>query len=244
LASVETALLRLRILVSVERSPGESRPDIAPGQFVMLDVSDDGRGMNTETLAKVFEPFFTTKDESKGTGLGLSTVYGIVKQNEGFIDITRRPSDGTVVRIYLPRHSVRRTAAAASFTEEVLRGRGETVLLVEDEPVILELTATMLERLGYTVLAARSGEHALGLATDHDGVIELFVTDVVMLTMSGKEFAGLLLDKRSMLRVLLISGYSADIIAPQGVLDEGVHFLQKPFSMPALAAKVREVLES
>ncbi|MEW6501435.1 MAG: PAS domain S-box protein, partial [Thermodesulfobacteriota bacterium] len=213
-----------------------------PGEYVMLAVSDDGCGMDRETLRQVFEPFFTTKPAGQGTGLGLATVYGIVKQNDGFINVYSEPGQGTTFKIYLPRCAVEEVARATS-AEVVAPPRGtETVLLVEDERMILALGRSMLERLGYTVLAASTVAEALQLAEEHANEIALLITDVVMPEMNGRELAARLLSVNPRLRFLFMSGYTADVIAHRGMLEEGVRFLQKPFSIHELAVKVREAL--
>jgi PAS domain S-box-containing protein len=214
-----------------------------PGKYVLLAVSDDGCGMDAETLSHLFEPFFTTKDVGKGTGLGLATVYGIVKQNNGFIDAYSEPGLGTTFKIYLPLH-----ATEAGRTSKVDAGQSaasghETILLVEDEPMILDITMKMLERQGYTVLAAVTPGEAIRLAREHAGEIHLLMTDVVMPEMNGRNLAKNLLSLYPNLKRLFMSGYTADVIAHHGVLDEGVQFIQKPFSVQTLAARVREVLD-
>jgi CheY-like chemotaxis protein len=214
-----------------------------PGDFVMLAVSDDGCGMDRETLDKIFEPFFTTKGIGKGTGLGLSTVYGIVKQNNGFINVYSEPGRGTTFKIYLSRHAGRTEEIREKSAVEVHWGRGETVLLVEDEVSILKMSRMMLERLGYQVLATTDPGKAGRLAAEHPGGIDLLITDVVMPGMNGRDLAERLRTVQPGMKCLFMSGYTADVIAHRGVLDEGVHFIQKPFSKAELAAKVRGVLD-
>jgi two-component system cell cycle sensor histidine kinase/response regulator CckA len=214
-----------------------------PGEYVLLAVSDNGCGMDAETRSHLFEPFFTTKAVGKGTGLGLATVYGMVKQNNGFIDVCSEPGQGTTFNIYLPPY----TAEAGSTVkldaaQPAARGH-ETILLVEDEPMILDITKTMLERQGYTVMAAATPGEAIRLAREHAGEIHLLMTDVVMPEMNGRDLAKNLLSLYPNLKRLFMSGYTADVIAHHGVLDEGVQFIQKPFSVQALAAKVRDVLD-
>jgi two-component system, cell cycle sensor histidine kinase and response regulator CckA len=213
-----------------------------PGDYVLLAVTDDGCGMDTETLSHLFEPFFTTKEVGKGTGLGLATIYGIVKQNHGFITADSAPGRGTTFKIYLPRHA----AAAATDQERrssVPHARGhETVLLVEDEPSILKMGKTFLERLGYQVLTAAAPEDAIRLAREHAGEIHLLMTDVIMPEMNGRDLAVHVAAIYPQIKCLFMSGYTADIIAGHGVLEEGVHFVQKPFSRGELAVKVREAL--
>jgi PAS domain S-box-containing protein len=220
-----------------------AHPAVVPGDYVRLAVSDDGCGMDKETQSHLFEPFFTTKATGKGTGLGLATVYGIVKQNNGFINVHSEPGSGTTFTIYLPRLSGEARQAGTKGSEGgALRGH-ETVLLVEDEPAILRLTKLLLERLGYSVLAACTPGEAIRLAREHPGEIHLLMTDVVMPEMNGRDLAKNLLRLYPSIRRLFMSGYTADVIASHGVLDEGVNFLQKPFTVEDLAAKLREALE-
>jgi CheY-like chemotaxis protein len=198
--------------------------------------------MDQETLAHVFEPFFTTKAEGVGTGLGLATVYGIVKQNRGFVSVSSELGRGTRVEIFLPRFLGEVANVTADRpTDEPTTG-AETILLVEDEPMVLRLSKTLLESLGYKVLSATSPREALRLAEDQVGKIHLLVTDVVMPEINGRDLAKQLLSRCPNLKCLFVSGYSASAMSPHGVLDEGVHFLQKPFSRSDLAAKVREAL--
>ena len=216
-----------------------------PGEYATLTVSDDGCGMDKETLAQIFEPFFTTKDIGKGTGLGLATVYGIVKQNNGFINAYSEPGHGTTFTIYLPRQEGKAGQAAETggSAESLMRGH-ETILLVEDDPSLLKLTARMLEKQGYTVLVASTPGEALRLADEYGDKIHLLMTDVVMPEMNGRDLAKNLMGLYPNLKLLFMSGYTADVIAHNGVLDEGVHFIQKPFSAQSLATKLREVLDS
>ncbi len=216
-------------------------PGAVPGQFMMLAVSDDGCGMNVETTSHLFEPFFTTKEVGKGTGLGLATVYGIVKQNNGYIDFQSEPDRGTSFRIYLPRSTGEADASPKDETNLDLPG-SETVLLVEDEPSVLQMAAEMLGQLGYRVLPATSSAQALHLAENHRDQIDLLVTDVVMPEMSGKDLAEKLKKFYPHLKTLFMSGYTADVIAHQGVLDEAACFIQKPFSRKALSVKLREAM--
>jgi PAS domain S-box-containing protein len=212
------------------------------GEYVLLAVSDNGCGMDKETVDKVFEPFFTTKEMGRGTGLGLATVYGIVSQNNGFITVYSEPGMGTTFRIYLPRQKtvafVPKDAAPGTLT-----GGHETILLVEDEPAILKIGRAILENLGYRVLSADTPAEAVRLAEEHGGQIRLLLTDVIMPQMNGSELSQKLQNLIPGLACLFMSGYTADIIARRGVLEEGVHFIQKPFSPQVLAAKVRRILD-
>lgn len=213
-----------------------------PGKFTVLTVTDDGHGMNAETASQVFEPFFTTKELGKGTGLGLSTVYGIVKQNNGFIQLYTEPGHGTTISIFLPGFFGERITEPPTVREpENLTGT-ETILLVEDEPSLLSLGASMLESLGYSVITAGTPEDAIGLFRDHEGEIHLVMTDVVMPGMNGSELCAALETIRPGLRVLFMSGYTADAILHRGIIDPGIHFLQKPFPIDDLARAVRAAL--
>ncbi|MBP7764529.1 MAG: PAS domain S-box protein [Syntrophaceae bacterium] len=217
-------------------------PESIPGEYVMLAVSDDGCGMNKEILLKIFEPFFTTKKEGQGTGLGLATVYGIVKQNGGFVNVESEPGQGTIFRIYLPRHGDKRNDTHEDEEEPEVQGGTETVLIVEDEEPVLKLSQAMLEVLGYTVLAANGKDQALEIARNYPEKIHLLLTDVVMPDMNGKELADRIQKVKPELKCLYMSGYTSDIIARQGILEEGVKFISKPFSVQDLATKIREVL--
>lgn len=214
-----------------------------PGQYVLLSVSDDGCGMDKEVLGHLFEPFFTTKPVGQGTGLGLATVYGIVKQNRGFINVYSEPKHGTTFNVYFPRHA----DIAEQIRNEIPAqpvGRGhETILLVEDEPSILQIAKRALGMLGYTVLAAATPGEAIRLAEEHPGKIHLLMTDVVMPEMNGRDLAKRLLALDPAIKRLFMSGYTADVIAHQGVLEEGINFIQKPFSMQDLAGKIRATLD-
>jgi len=223
---------------------GEHNPGMKPGNYVLLKVSDTGQGIDPETMRHLFEPFYTTKDIGRGTGLGLATIYGIAKQNHGYIYVSSESGRGTTVRIYLPRAvSVDAEKPDHAITPKP-RGGTETILLVEDEPAILNLGKTILEEYGYTVLAALSPDAAIRLAEQHKSRIQLLITDVVMPGMNGKELSERLRMFMPDLKCLYISGYTSDVIAQQGVLDEDVHFVQKPFTITTLADKIREVLNS
>jgi PAS domain S-box-containing protein len=214
-----------------------------PGEYVCLVIKDDGCGMDKKIADKIFEPFFTTKEMGKGTGLGLATVYGIIKQNNGFIYAHSEPGQGTVFTMYLPRYVSQSEKTDQQQAVISVAHGSETILLVEDEPAILRMAEMMLQRLGYLVLAAISPGAAIDLAEKHAGEIHLLMTDVVMPEMNGRDLARKLLSLYPDLKRLFMSGYTADVIAHQGVLDKGINFIRKPFSKKELEAKLREVLE-
>jgi len=217
--------------------------DFTPGHYVQLCVSDNGIGMDRETMQHIFEPFFTTKAVGKGTGLGMATVYGIVKQNKGVINVYREPGHGTTFKIYLPRTTEERDVQKEA-DEKPTTAEGGNILLVEDDPMVLEITKGMLESIGYCVIVADTPHDAVTICGDHETSLSLVITDVVMPTMSGKELIDKLKEIRPGIRVLFMSGYTADAIAHHGVLEEGVQFLQKPFGLKDLARKVREAMSA
>jgi PAS domain S-box-containing protein len=221
-----------------------SHTDAVPGEYVALTVTDDGCGMDRETLSRIFEPFFTTKELGHGTGLGLPTVYGIVRQNSGFITVSSEPGNGATFRVHLPRHDAPTSQGGAEDLSIALPTGTEAILLVEDEPGLLQLGVTLLSRLGYLVLPASSPRHALELVRRHQGALDLMITDVVMPEMNGRQLWEQVLRERPGIRCLFMSGYTADAIAHHGILDEGFHFLQKPFTLASLATKTRQVLDS
>jgi CheY-like chemotaxis protein len=214
----------------------------APGDYAWLSVTDDGCGMDQATLSHVFEPFFTTKEVGKGTGLGLATVYGIVQQNDGFIDLRSEPGQGTVFTIYLPRHVGKDVHQRPDAMAPTIQPGQETILLVEDEAPLLRVTQRILEKRGYKVLAANTPGQAIQVAREHAGNIDLLITDVVMPEMNGRDLAKNFLSLYPQAKRLFMSGYTADVIAHQGILDDGVFFIQKPFSAKDLAAVVRQVM--
>jgi PAS domain S-box-containing protein len=214
-----------------------------PGNFVLLAVSDNGHGMDTNTLDKIFEPFFTTKEIGLGTGLGLSTVYGTVKQNNGFINVYSEPGHGTTFNIYLPRYAARTEQMRKESPDALIVQGHETILLVEDESAILNMTRLMLESFGYRVLPTSTPGEAIRAAKEQTSKIHLLISDVVMPQMNGRDLAKKLISLYPELKCLFMSGYTSNVIAHHGVLDEGINFIQKPFSIQALAAKVREALD-
>jgi CheY-like chemotaxis protein len=215
-----------------------------PGDFAILTVTDNGSGMDRETLSKIFDPFFTTKKLGKGTGLGLATVYGIVKQNNGFIDVYSEQSKGTSFRIYVPLYSGRPAPEIETRQTTGASGRGESILVVEDEAATLKMTKKMLSQLGYTVKTAETPYEALSLAREHAANLSLLITDVIMPEMNGRELAEQIQTICPGIKRLYMSGYTANVITHQQILDENVFFLQKPFSKTELSAKVRTALDS
>ncbi len=218
--------------------------ELIPGEYVLLAISDDGSGMTEQTMEKIFEPFFTTKALNQGTGLGLATVHGIVKQNFGFINVYSEPMNGTTFKIYLPRHKGQSVEILSKSGLEIPSGHGETILLVEDDISILSLQQRILKDMGYTVLAANSPKEATQLAEEHAGEIRLLLTDVVMPEMNGRELSAQLHRLYPHIKTIFMSGYTANVIAHHGVLEEGVSFISKPFTKQELASKVRETLDS
>jgi two-component system cell cycle sensor histidine kinase/response regulator CckA len=215
---------------------------VKPGPYVSLAVADEGEGMDEATRARVFEPFFTTKGQGKGTGLGLSSVYGIVSQSRGHIEVQSEPGRGTTFAVYLPAVDGHvRAEAALPFVSDA-GGGTETLLLVEDEPGIRGLGRYLLEKCGYTVLIAADGAEAIEIATNYPEAVHLLVTDVMMPGISGFQLATRLAIIRPDMKVLYVSGHSEEAVARQGAFGPGTPFLQKPFSPAALAAKVRDVL--
>ncbi len=217
--------------------------EFIPGEYVMIAVSDTGSGIDKKIINEIFEPFFTTKEMGKGTGLGLSTVYGIVKQNDGFITVYSEPGEGTTFKIYLHRHAGKAEQERVENTDALVPGNKETILVVEDEPAILALAVTVLENLNYTVLSASTPGEAIRMAAEYEGVIQVLMTDVVMPEMNGNDLARKLLSLYPHLRTLFMSGYTANAIAHRGVLDDGINFIQKPFSTRDIAIKIRKVLD-
>ena len=217
---------------------------VRPGRYVMLAVSDTGHGMDKETQQRIFEPFFTTKDKGKGTGLGLSTVYGIVQQSGGYVWVYSEVGRGTTFKVYLPRVEDEADQPVAAAEPAATRAvASETLLLVEDEASVRELLRELLEEAGYTVLEASRPAEALQIVQSRTEPIQLLITDVVMPEMTGPALARRLAEMRPGLRMLFLSGYTEGVVADKGLLGDGAHFLQKPFTSDALEAKVREVLE-
>ncbi len=221
-----------------------TQADIPAGEYVALLVSDNGHGMDQETIKNIFEPFFTTKDVGKGTGLGLATVHGIVKQNKGFIHADSKPGEGTTFRIYLPKHQEKLAENRVQVDKSDARGQGETLLVVEDDSAILKLAERVLVSQKYKVFKSTSPVQALEIAQMHTGGIDLLITDVVMPGMNGKELAGRIQAMHPRIKTLYMSGYTDNIIADRGVISNGVQFIGKPFSPDDLCAKVRIALDA
>jgi PAS domain S-box-containing protein len=219
-------------------------PEVRPGRYVLVAVSDTGQGMDETTRARIFEPFFTTKGPGKGTGLGLAMVYGFVKQSGGHVEVYSEWGRGTTFKVYLPR--AEQTTPSAKAPPDLLKvpGGTETVLLVEDEDAVRTLSRLVLQSSGYTVLEARDGQEAVWVAQQHQGPIHILVTDLVMPRMSGRQLADLLTQARPHVRTLFMSGYTDEAVLRHGVLEASVAFLQKPFSPIGLARRVREVLDA
>ena len=227
---------------NVPRSSNVMYPTLPPGDYVRLAIVDDGKGMDAETQSHLFEPFYTTKAVGKGVGLGMASVDGIVRQNGGMITVTSAVGRGTTVNVLLPR-VVTIPASIGGSQMEPLRGGTETILLVEDEPALLRLATRSLESLGYTVLAASRPDDAIAIVREHPGPVHMLLTDVVMPGMNGRKLADRLIEDDPNLKCLFMSGYTDGVMGHGGLLDQHVHFLQKPFSPKALADKIRDVLE-
>jgi two-component system cell cycle sensor histidine kinase/response regulator CckA len=228
--------------ITLDASFSDQKPEIVPGEYVLLTFSDTGKGMDRETQSHVFEPFYTTKPKGQGTGLGLATVFGIVKQNNGYIHIYSELDKGTTISIYFPRH-YGEAEIPLTPQEEISLVGVETVLVVEDEEQLLDLTVSYLKKFGYTVIGAKSPREAITICQQSGQNIDLLVTDVIMPEMNGKELKTQIDLLKPDIKTIFMSGYTADIVAKRGILEEGVHFIQKPFKPRALAKKVREVFK-
>jgi CheY-like chemotaxis protein len=229
--------------VFIEPDYSRGQAGMLPGTYVMLSVSDNGSGMSNETKKKIFVPFFTTKEIGKGTGLGLATVYGIVKQSGGNIEVESEEGVGTTCKIYLPRVMERVEAENTKDTFTELPRGSETILLVEDEEIVRNLTRQILEGCGYTVIEAQNGIEALAISDKEIHEFDLLLTDVVMPQMSGSELVAKLKKKAPNLRVLFTSGYTDDEVVRHGVIEANMNFIQKPFSPKDIADKVREIID-
>ena len=236
--TIETAM------VTIDEEYCANHKGFVIGNFVQLAVSDNGCGIDRETQKKIFEPFFSTKELGRGTGLGLATVYGIVKQNNGFIDVYSDLGSGTVFKVYFPACLNEALSERKAFTTKPKERQGETVLVVEDNPSLLKMTRKMLELHGYTVLTASAPMEALKIAADRSNDIHLLLTDVVLPEMTGKDLANKIQSRHPMMQVLFMSGYTANVIAHDGILEDGVQFIQKPFTVNELIEKIETVLDA
>jgi PAS domain S-box-containing protein len=228
--------------VSIDSSYGDLHAGVVPGRYLMLSVSDDGCGIDKNTIEHIFEPFFTTKGLGHGTGLGLSTVYGIVKQNQGFIDVYSEPGKGTTFKLYFPFFSEQTDAVPKVHQLDLPRSKGETILVVEDDPGLLNMIIMMLQHLGYSVQAAASPGEAVALAEQEMTDIHLCMSDLIMPEMNGRDLCARIQQIRPGIKLLFMTGYTANIILYEDILDNGLHFIQKPFVLKDLAFKIREVL--
>jgi len=217
-------------------------PVFIPGEFIILSISDNGSGMNEATVDKIFEPFFTTKEKNMGTGLGLASVHGTVKQNGGFIDVFSEPGVGTTFKIYLPTYNGDITETTTLKDKTAHEAHGETILVVEDEVDILRVVQIILENSGFKVLPANTLSEALHLASHSNEEIDLLITDLVMPEITGKDLADRLKSDHPNMKCLYMSGYTADLIGEQGILEDNINFIQKPFRVHYLTSKVHEVL--
>jgi nitrogen-specific signal transduction histidine kinase/CheY-like chemotaxis protein len=230
--------------VDLDKTYASEHVSVKPGRYVMLAVSDSGTGMSPETIAHIFEPFFTTKGGTKGTGLGLATVYGIVKQSGGYIWVYSEPDKGSTFKVYFPRvDELAEKDSRSPHTASTKRG-SETILLVEDDDAVRELAEVILATQGDRVICANGPKRAEEIAAERSQEIDLVLTDVIMPTMSGRELVKKLGARNPKMRVMYMSGYTDNVIAQGGVLEEGLAFLQKPFTPRALTQKVREVLDA
>ncbi len=229
--------------VELDASCVRDDSDVRPGPYVRLSVADTGHGMSAEVRAHVFEPFFTTKEVGKGTGLGLASVYGIVKQNGGRIEVESALGRGSVFTVHLPQMEPAERPQPAEAARGPMSRGSETVLLAEDEDALRAFARFMLQQLGYTVIEARNGVEAERLVQRHAGPIHLLVTDVVMPEKGGRELADALRRRRPHLKVLYMSGHTDDVVLRHGVAEETAAFLQKPFTPAVLAGRVRELLD-
>ncbi|MCG8552173.1 MAG: response regulator, partial [Desulfobacterales bacterium] len=210
--------------------------------YVCLAVSDNGCGMDDKTVSQIFEPFFTTKEAGKGTGLGLSTIYGIIKQNNGFVNVYSEPGRGTTFKLYFRRYIGDSAALDTQHKIKAVPIGTETILLVEDEPAILKMISSALSKNGYNVLKANMPDEAINLAGENK-TIDLLLTDVIMPAMNGRQLAELIKDRHPSMLCLYMSGYTADVIAHHGVLDKNINFITKPFTVKNLLRKIRAILD-
>lgn len=231
------------LLTNLDEAYTEKKPEVDPSEHVMISVRDTGCGMDSDTMEHIFDPFFTTKEKDKGTGLGLATSYGIVKQHNGSIGVYSELKKGTTFKISLPIHKGTIISKKKAIAEPANLKGWETILLAEDNEKVRQLAVAILKGQGYEVISTNSGDAALAALDNHKGPVHMLLTDVIMPGMSGRELYERISARLPQIKALYMSGYTDDLIAYRGVLDEGIHFIQKPFSMQALAAKVRTVLD-
>jgi CheY-like chemotaxis protein len=227
----------------LDESYARLNPEITPGQYVAISVTDSGTGMTPEVMSRVFEPFFTTKSAGQGTGLGLAQVYGFVRQSGGNVKIYSEPGEGTMVKIYLPRLVEKHSGEEAPPTEAVFGSGGETILVVEDDPAVLDYVTEVLTELNYQVLQAAEGISAVKILESGSHNIDLLLTDVIMPGISGRVVADQAKRIKPGIKILFMTGYSQNAIVHQGRLDPGVHLIQKPVTPPELASRVRNLLD-
>lgn len=225
----------------------KTHTDCLPGTYIQLIINDDGQGMTDDTLSKIFEPFFTTKEFGKGTGLGLATVYGIVKQNNGFINVSSKPGAGTTFKIYLPKCNESKATESLSNNKtqkDIHNCNKKTILLVEDEPMVREMTTDMLELIGHTVISAKTPEEAIKIATSNKAKIDILLTDMIMPKMNGKELSQKIFSLCPKIKCLFMSGYTAEVIAKHGILETNISFIEKPFTIETLKNKLQEAFNT
>jgi CheY-like chemotaxis protein len=240
-AGGEVTIRTERLNLGIESA--QAHGSLSPGMYALMSVSDTGAGMDEKIRERVFEPFFTTKEVGKGTGLGLSIVYGIVKQHEGFIGIESQPGKGTTVKVYLPL--IPGELEPVEEEESVLpQGGNETLLFAEDDPAVRGIVKNLLEEFGYTVIDAIDGEDAVRKFAAHQDAIGLVVLDVIMPRMNGKEAYEKIKGIRPDVKTVFMSGYTSDVLQSKFILEDGLHFLQKPVSPATLLRKIREVLDA
>jgi len=228
--------------IEIDERAAAAHPDAVPGRYVLMTVTDTGIGMNEETMQRIFDPFFTTKRQDAGTGLGLAMVYGVVRQNGGWIEVSSQPGQGASFRIYLPRIDARPVRDSVGPPIPMALHGGETVVVVEDQEDVRRLIRTILESYGYHILEAKNGNEALHLAEEYSGEIHLLLTDVILPGVERQNALRAHAKSGNEVKVLFMSGYPEDVISRRGVLEQDVAYLPKPFSPESLAVKVREVL--
>jgi nitrogen-specific signal transduction histidine kinase len=229
--------------VALDDTCSNTHQEVKPGPYVLLSFSDTGCGMDSKTMSRIFEPFYTTKPPGAGTGLGLSMVYGVIRQSGGYIWVYSEPAQGTTFKIYLPRIEETVTPSLGVASEKHFAGGSETVLLVEDEPAVRELTIELLESAGYRVLEAMNGAAAISISKEYGETIHALLTDVVLPEMSGTVLAIQIKELRPDVKVLYMSGYTGNLAARHGVLASGSAFIQKPFTKQSLLNDLRDVLD-